>query len=80
MVEQAQAVVAPDEGCAASAAACGHARTAFAGFGGLAGFGGEPVLLGGSCGEGSEGGRQEGLEGNSEAWEVLETGDDVFDV
>ena len=43
VVFQTDAVVAPDEGCAAYAAAGGNARAAFARFAGFAGFGGQPV-------------------------------------
>lgn len=48
VVFQADAVVAPDEGCAACAAAGGNARAAFARFAGFAGFGGQPVEGSGS--------------------------------
>lgn len=69
MVFEAQAVVAPDEGGAAGAAAGGDARAAFARFAGLAGFGGEPVEGGWGGGEGAGGGvgGDEGAEGGVEA-------------
>ena len=44
VVAEAEAVVAPDKGGTAGAAAGWDARFAFPGFRGLAGFGGEPVL------------------------------------
>lgn len=49
VVAEAKAVVAPDEGCAARAAACRDPRLAFAGLGRFAGFGREPVLSGRGC-------------------------------
>jgi hypothetical protein len=55
VVSQADAIVAPDEGCAACAATCGDARTAFARFAGFAGFGSQPVESSGSGGEGTRG-------------------------
>lgn len=54
VVFESDAVVAPDEGGAARAAACGYSRTAFARFGGLAGFGGEPVEGARGGGEGAD--------------------------
>lgn len=55
VVFQADAVVAPDEGCAACAAAGGNARAAFARFAGFAGFGSQPVERSGGRGEGARG-------------------------
>ena len=55
MVFQADAVVAPDEGCAACATTGGYARAAFARFAGFAGFGHQPVEGSGGGGEGAGG-------------------------
>ena len=71
MIFEPDAVVAPDEGGAARASTGGDAGPAFAGFGTLASFGGEPVERGRGGGEGAGGGGgggQEGLEGGAEAW------------
>ena len=53
VVSEADAVVAPDEGGAAHAAAGADLGLAFAGFAGFASFGGEPVGGEGGGGEGT---------------------------
>ena len=55
VILQANTIVAPDEGCAARAAAGGNARATFARFAGFAGFGGQPVEGSGGGGEGARG-------------------------